>query len=563
MLRMRRMSLRPTTIARLLALGLVLVLVCGLYLPFLGNPRVFDDATFFNGYHFAYYATHPVGLLPRTPAYFTLAVTHVVFERIEAHRIVSLAFHVAVMLALYRFACELQRVVRSPSSPLREEEADARAASGAIVAAGAFALHPAAVYGAGYLVQRSTVLATLFGVLSLWLFLRGIASGRYRFTVLAAGCYALAVLSKEHSVLLAAVALPLAVLAATSLRRAAPHLALYWAACLPAALLAAYMARQVLGQAYEPHVADIAAQVGTASGEASGELTWGLSAATQAGLFFRYLWLWFLPDPAAMSVDWRVDFLATASPGWLAFKVVAFVACGGLGILLLLRRGRLGIAGLGLLYAWVLFLVELSVARFQEPFVIYRSYLWAPGFALVAAAALGRVRPRFALVAFALAAPVLMVQAYDRLTTFSSPLRLWADAADKLPAGPVPWGSRVLYNAGREYLYAGQPEQARTLVERCVATYPDTFQCVYARGAIDLQLGQYERALPHLLRAGEMQPGSGIAQHRIGLALEKLDRIEEARERYRRAMALGYRGGDIELGRLDQQATGDAAARKP
>src|SRR5690606_9537638 len=104
-----------------------------------------------------------------------------------------------------------------------------------------------------------------------------------------------------------------------------------------------------------------------------------LSAATQAGLFFKYAALWLWPNPAGMSIDLRVDFATGASVGWIGAKLAAYVACGALAVSALLRRGAAGIAGFGLLYAWVLFAVMFSAVLFQEPFVLYRSYLWGAG----------------------------------------------------------------------------------------------------------------------------------------------------------------------------------------
>ncbi len=555
MLRQRWPGAGATRIPHVAALGLIAALTAGLYLPFLHNPLVFDDWTFFSGRQFAYYATHPLGLWPRLPGYFSLALTQVLSGQIAVHRAVSLAFHIAVAVALYGLIAELLRVARRSSPSRLPVHGDWQAAVCALAGAGAFALHPAAVYGAAYLLQRSIVAATLFALLSLLLFLRGLAHDRYAYTAAAAAFYSLAVLSKEHSILLPALALALAWLASADGRRAIRHLAVYLAACAPAAVLVVFLMRDLVGQAYEPHVADIGAQLEATVGHAATELTWRLSAVTQAGLFFKYLASWLWPDPAAMSIDWRVDFFATASAAWSALKGGAFIACGGLALLLVRRRGRAGLIGFGVLYAWVLFLVELSVSRFQEPYVLYRSYLWAPGIAVALAALLDCVRGRVALALLAAMVPILLYQAHDRLTTFASPLRLWQDAAAKLPDRAVPWGSRVLYNLGREYLYTEQPEKAVRTAERCLAIYPGTFQCVYARAAIHYQLEQFEQALAVFEQAAAIEPKNGILQHRIGLALEKLDRLEEAKQRYRSAAALGYRGGDLELSRFGEAGT--------
>ena len=187
-----------------------------LYLPFLGNPLVFDDRIFFNGWQFSYYATHPLGLDLRLPAYFSLTFTEVFWGGIRAQRVVSLALHVGCALALYRLLLDLQRAALAT-------QAEADTALRAAIGAAAFALHPVAVYGAAYLVQRSIVLATLFALLSAILFLRGLRRGSHADALSAALLYSLAVLSKEHAVLLPAALLPLLALASPGGRFALRH----------------------------------------------------------------------------------------------------------------------------------------------------------------------------------------------------------------------------------------------------------------------------------------------------------------------------------------------------
>jgi tetratricopeptide (TPR) repeat protein len=515
-----------------------------LYLPFLDNPRVFDDRIFFSGVRFAYYATHPLGLDLRLPPYFTLTLTEVLWSGvIAAQRGVSLVLHVGVALALYKLLLDLQRAALPAPA---QADAPLRAAIGAA----AFALHPVAVYGAGYLVQRSIVMATLFGLLSAVLFLRGLRRGAHADAVSAALMFWLAVLSKEHAVLLPAAVALLGLLAGASRAFVLRHAALYFAACAPAAIFVTLRSLGVIGGAYEEAAGAIAAQVGAASGDDVLEQSLALSAVTQAGLFFKYFALWLWPDPGAMSIDLRVDFAAGWSAGWIAAKVAAFFGAGAIGVVLLLRRGAAGLAGFGLLYAWILFFVEFSAVRFQEPFVLYRSYLWGPGILCIAVAALASLPRPGTLAAGVLACAGLGYAAHDRLVTFSSPLLLWEDAAAKLPDTPVPWGSRALYQVGREYLYAGQPAKAIAATERCARLYPRTVHCAYARGAIHLHLEQYEPARLHLLRAIELQPAEGLLYHRLGLALEGLERIDEAKAAYRRAAELGYGGGSFELERL-------------
>jgi len=537
-----------------IAAGLIAGLACGLYWPFLRSPRVFDDWVFFSGQGFSYYATHPFGLELRLPPYFSLAITEVLIGGMQAHRIVSLVFHIACALALYKLICDLLRAVTPADRP--ESASNANAPAWACMGAALFAIHPVAVYGAGYLVQRTMLFATLFSLLSIIVFVRGLRRGSHADAITAGLMYSIAVLSKEHSVLLPAAAVLTVLLVGTERRFAVRHAAIYLLVCAPAAIFVTVFRRWLIGEAYEPDYSVVATQLEGVFGHTMADFSWSLSAVSQAGLFFKYLALWLRPDTGAMSIDVRVDFFETWSAGWIVLKVSAFVAFGALGFLLLRRRGRAGVAGFGLLYTWILFLAEFSTARFQEPFVLYRSYLWAPGILIAVAATLSAFPLRAAMTASVLAVPLLLYQAHDRLTTFSSSFLLWEDAVAKLPEKPVPWGSRTLYMLGREYAYGGQPDKAIEIAGKCMAQYPDTVHCHYARGVIHLLQGQYDLALRYLVRAVELQPDSGIAHHRLGLVLENLGRTREAKAEYGRASDLGFKGADLEIRRLESSSAG-------
>jgi tetratricopeptide (TPR) repeat protein len=539
----------------LLALGLLAALCSALYLPFLGNPPFFDDGYVFSGYKFYEHAASPFALALRQPAYFTLAFVQVLWGSMAAHRLTSLLFHVCCAWALYVLIRELQR-----SSPPASTRAGA-APLVALVAAAAFALHPVAVYAAGYLVQRSIVLATLFGLLSVTLYLRGLRTRRYADAFSAGALFSLAVLSKEHALLLPAAAAAGVWLRGGLERFQMRYTGAYFAACAPAAVLVALMAKGILGQAYEPDFNEVAAQVGSPA--ETGGSPWAASALTQAGLFFRYVALWLWPQTARMALDIRVDMHAGGSPLLSALGVAAFIGYGVIAAFLISRRGRSAMAGFGLLLPWILFLLEFAVVRFQEPFVLYRSYLWAPGLAIALAAALAAGLPdmqlpkgRAVLGATCALLVVLGWQAQDRLRSFSSGVALWEDAASKLPSQPVAGGWRTLYNLGRAYLYAEKPQQAVAAVERCMAQYPEIYHCLYARAAIHVQLGEYEAAIPHVMRAIAARPLDGSPRHQLGVVLEELGCREQARAQYQQAFDLGFIGAKFRLQNLDTPGRG-------
>jgi hypothetical protein len=280
---------------------------------------------------------------------------------------------------------------------------------------------------------------------------------------------------------------------------------------------------------------------------------WLASVVAQAGFFFRYLGVWLWPDVERMAIDLPPDLDALWAPGWAPIALAAFVAHGAAAGLLLLRgRGWPRLLGYGLLFAWIAFLVELSSVRFQEPFVLYRSYLWAPGLAIAAAAVLGRL-PRATTLAGGVAVlAILFYGATDRLATFASPLALWQDAARKLPAEAVPGGARTLFNLAREQFYAGQADNALATSDACVAKHPEGFYCYFGRGSLRLQQGQFERALPDLERALALQADSGMAHHHRGVALQGMGRLREARAEYELAGKFNFRPAAYRLRMLDE-----------
>ena len=511
--------------------AVIALLALALYGPFLGNPRVFDDRVLFSHPEFfERLSTRPFGVELRVPAHFTLAFTEVMWGRMEAHRLMGLALHLGCALALYRL---LTRLIVPPSRlPL----------AGAVL----FAVHPAGVYAAGYLAQRPTVLATLFGLASIALFIRGLHRRSHADALSAALLYTLAVLCKEHAVLVPAVAVLALAFGVQDRRFALRHVAIYLVACAPAALLVVALVKSLIGTPYEGAFQAVTAQMDAATRQEVTQSPWQASAVMQMGLFFKYLAAWLAPSTGSMSIDVRIDFAATASAGWSALKIGAFFGYAAVAALLLRRGGRPALIGFGLAYPWILFLVELTAVRFQEPFALYRSYLWAPGLVIAVCGIATYLPRRLALVMALAATPVLLVQAHDRLRTFSSPLALWEDAVAKLEPG-VPGGYRTMFQLGRELLYSGQADKAVALADRCIAQYPATPQCYLARGTIALQLEHYQEALPFLTRAIELDPDSGIAHHHRGLALQELGDRPAARAEYQVSEKLGFAGAATRL----------------
>lgn len=541
---------------RALLAGVIAVAVALLYWSTLDNPPVFDDRALMRADALASYGALRSLLDVRGLSYGTLGWTYALFgESITAYRITNIALHAATCIALFVLLRALFEAVALPVLPepgrlpgmthWSDDTATVYAFAGAML----FALHPVAVYGVAYLVQRSIVMATLFSLLSLLLFLRalqasslapagaGVSAGsqapetadmaakarRRRWSAIgfaaSAVAYLLAVVSKEHAVPLPAVAIALAFLVAPApeagrvglLARVVGRLRALWLPILLYALVAAFIVarmRGVLGAPYEPFIAELLASVENERPQVAIADAYPLSVLTQMGLFFGYLGLWLLPNPAWMSIDLRTDL---ASSLWALPQLVgavAWLAWGLAGAALLLLTRRLRLAGFALLAPWLMFAVELSAARVQEPFVLYRSYLWM--FALPAALPLLGFALRARIVAPALLAlaALLCLPAANRLATFENPLALWDDAVRKLEQ---PWrigAERPYIVRGLEYLRLRQPEDALADFRRALEIAPTEYSATLNTGVALLQLGQPAEALAQYGKAAALRPRS-------------------------------------------------------
>src|SRR5687767_127591 len=182
--------------------GLALLVI---YLPGLGNALVYDDAYLTESLFTEYASLLPVR--ERMAAYGSFVWVQALFgEGWWKQRLVNLMLHMGVVISLWALYREILRHIDAPpADPLgitSSSNPPALYRSPALgLAIGFFALNPVAVYGVGYLIQRSIVMATLFTVLALWLFARGLRRGEWYLHALAVVCYALAVLSKEHAIL--------------------------------------------------------------------------------------------------------------------------------------------------------------------------------------------------------------------------------------------------------------------------------------------------------------------------------------------------------------------------
>lgn len=469
---------------------LLAAFVAALYGQFLWNPVLFDDSSFFRleedgtSRVLSFSAFSPLEL--RSLPYATLAWTAQLFGlELIGFRIGNLVLHAATVVALFFFLRQLFEAVL-PKDAIRQDRLDHSWA--AFFAALLFGLHPVAVYGVGYLVQRSILMATLFSLLAMSAYVRGCMQQKRAWLWISVFFYYLAVYSKEHAIMLPAVMLALTVLArqdwTVRLKQTWPILAAY----AVIALLVVLAKKGLLGGVYEINAPEMLQDINP-------ENAYSFSVLTQSWLFFKYWALWVFPNPEWMSVDMREPFAKSfLSPYSLIFA--AFLLYGAVAARLLFKRGTLGLLGFALLFPWLMFMTELSTVRIQESFVLYRSYLWSVGTFALLPLIFWRITARGAILMLAIIAAFLFPISMERLSTFSHPVLLWDDA-EKLVRDKqdLPGVFRIYYNRGTYYVRIKQYDNAIIDLKRSVELYPTQPYAYHNLGAAYRETGELEAAL--------------------------------------------------------------------
>lgn len=549
----------------------------GLYWGTLRNPLVFDDRLLREEF-LRFYGASWFHFDLRWFAYATFGWTYdLVGKDWFWYRLGNVLLHATTAVMLFLFLARLFEATLATAEGSVQERAMAPrriAFFGALI----FLLHPTAVYGAAYLAQRSIVMATLFSLLCLRLFLEGLVRKSLSWYVAAIAAYFLAVFSKEHSVMLPAVAIALAVLVRGLSVRLLRELAIPLALFAGIGLLVTLKAKGYLGAPYEPFVQQLLPQLSESQHEIDARAAYTLSVINQGFLFFRYLLVWFVPYPGWMSIDLRPSF-STQLLSWpYILGFVAYLAYALVAVFQLRKGGRMGLLGFGLLYPWLLALTEMATVRVQEPFVLYRSYLWMSGLATVLPAVVWRLRAKWSLAILGVACAALILPLQDRLDSFSNRIKLWDDVIRKNTDAKAPFVERGYHNRGFAYLQARQYPEAMRDFNQAIELNARDADAYLGRGTLFTRTGSHDKALVDLERAIELDPRYADAyakrcfvkmmlnkphdalpdcekavaldtRHReaytnLGVVYAALNRTEEAATSYRRALDIDPANGD-------------------
>ena len=477
--------------------GWLLLLMTAAILLYWSSTRYapfFDDIYFFqqNGLNriFQQGFAFEIRWLP----YFLTAWVDLIFDdNVFAQRMINVILHAINAYLLYALIKQLGNHV----APHDNNERGAR------LAALIFLAHPIAVYAVGYLIQRTIVMATLFGLLALNTYFDGLITRKRAYFVFSALFYLLAVFSKEHAVLLPFAALALTPLAEPPSRALYQRTAFGMALYLPVIVLVLASRLGFAGKTYEPLAEPLVNELQLG---ASPAMLWLLSIMTQAALYFRYLGLMLFPNPEWMSIDMRVPFALNPWEFKYLAAITALAVYGVAAALLLVRRGPAGLMGYGLLAPLLLFIVEFAAVRIQEPFVLYRAYLWLPFFLILVPCLTNSLPARSFWPVSAAVIIALSLASSDRLNSFANHFSLWNDAVTKLPSVTALGSARAHSNRCQQQLRKGRLDEAISDCSNALRADP-TYRLAYQNRAYAyLKSGKFPEALGDAQAVARMFP---------------------------------------------------------
>jgi hypothetical protein len=496
--------------AHLPALLTLPLLACGLYLPSLNGPFVFDDpnAVAQSKLIHSLVPTLYLTLSTRPVTDYTLGIDYAIAGLDPwPYHLTNMLLHAANVLLLYAIAW------RTLTLPRLAARYGGAARLIAWAAAALFAAHPLASETVAYVSSRSEVLAACFYLLSVLTFIIAATTAEPRLRRRCAGAlfaWGMAGLASKETALTIAPALFLydrLFLTGGGWRR--PRWRLLGVALLPAVLGGTAL---LLRAIFSPSPMG---QYGATAGVNFDRFTPWQYLITEFGVITYYLRLLVLPVGQTFDYDWPL-----ARSPFAVGVLVPFALLVVLVVLAVRAATRQPLFTFAVLWTLLILAPTSSVLPIADLVVERRMYLPLAGLTLLAAAwlwdlgqwlpAAWRTRPAWtygAIVAAPLA--VLGVLTVNRAMLWGDPIALHEDGVAKAPGNP-----RVRLNLGVTYLNLHQQERAYDTLQEAKRLYDrqeslNAFPRIgafiqYNLGAVLFARSEFALAEPELKRSLEL-----------------------------------------------------------
>lgn len=427
--------------------------------------------------------------------------------------------HILNVLLLYSFFYTLL----NHQAKLHSQNSTRKNSWIAFVGAALFGFHPLITYGVLYHIQRSMLLATFFSLLSLICLFKSFSRDSKVWMILSLTNYFFSIHSKEHAIMLPAVAL-LMILLFRGLSR--EIIKKYFPLILGMGLVALQVILvrlELFATTYEPWAGNLQKVANPENWQLltpvilSSKIVFPLSIINQGFLFFKYLGLVFFPLTQFMSIDMPASFPEHLFSWPQTFGFVCFCLY-PLCWFIFYKKTKNAVVTLAALFPWIMFFSELSVVRYNEAFVLYRDYLWMSLSILLIPYVLYQIKGKIryaALLAF------ILFTAYgfhDRLNIFNDEITLWEDAANKIKLD-----DKSIFSAYRpyailsaRYILAGRYIESEKLLKKAIEQNP-YFYLFYNNLAVTcVHLQKWDEAILNMKKVVELSPGEKI--FRVNLA---------------------------------------------
>jgi tetratricopeptide (TPR) repeat protein len=259
-----------------------------------------------------------------------------------------------------------------------------------------------------------------------------------------------------------------------------------------------------------------------------------------AYLYYLRLFLW----PDMLVVD-RLKYPIASSflqpQAWASLLALAV-----LGALAWRARRRCPALTFAAFWFFVTLAAESTFFPLAEPVNEHRPYLAMLGLGTAAGVGLwwlaGRLRTAptatFGVLTI-LIASALSAATIQRNAVWRDDYALWLDATEKVPENPRAW-----LNAGHAAMVDGNLVEARRLLLEARRLNPNYAYVQINLSALEVHTGALEESLRWADEAVHANSGLALTHHYRGAALERLGRLDEALEEYRKTTAIDAQNSD-------------------